>query len=388
MPFKTRRTVVAAAAEAAEGVAETLTTAHMTVLPYDPGFAADLAKYARTPARPFLGQLAKLTGRQVASLNVGAEVKGSGSVTTPPAWDVWLRACGFLRSAVSTIAIGAVTGGPYTPGELFTDGGSKIGRVVGDVKTGDALMYYVHVSGAAFANTDVLTGQSSAAFSTATAGPTSAQGYEWMPASAATDHISATCALDRDGRRKLMVGSRGNLVLTGTLGEPLSFGFAMQGVYGSVTDQALSTPTFETTRPFVFQGMDVTAQAFAAKIGQLSIDMGNDVQPRAYVAADVPKGVKSFRINGRAASGSFDPEAELVATHDFWGKCVDDTAEGSLHFEVGSGVGQVIKIACPRIQYEAPSEGDRAGDEVDNITFGVIDEDVNNGDTELQIAMV
>jgi hypothetical protein len=386
MPFKTRRSEVAAAIESVEGTAETLVAADATVLPYDPGYAREITKHVRQPARSSLGQLKKLAGRQVASLNVAAEIKGSGSKTTPPAWDVWLQLCGFARADVTTIAIGAVTGGPYTPGELFTDGGTKVGRVVGDVKTGDALMFYVHVSGAAFAASDVLTGQSSAAFATASAGPTSSQGYEWIPIS--TGIPSGTLAMYRDGRRKGMVGARGNFVMTATLGEAIRFGFAMQGVYDPVIDAALLGPTFETTRPYVFQGMDVTAQGFAAKLGQLTFDMGNDLQPRAYVAADVPYGVKSYRINGRAPTGSMDPEAELVATEDFWGKASDDDATGSLHFEVGSGTGQVIKIACPRIEYDDVSEGERGGDEVDNVAFSSIDETVNNADTDFQIAMV
>ena len=383
MSLKTRLSQVAAKIESAEGTAETLTASEATLLPYDPSFAADIAKFARTPARSVYTPLDKVTGRQLASLGVRTELKGSGDVTTAPAWGVWAQLCGMTESVVKTVAIGAVSGGPFLPGELVSNG-SDVGRVVGAVAA--TPLYYVLVSGSAFANTDNLTGATSGATATCSADSLDDKGFEYLTRSGG--EVSGTVALFRDGRRKLMVGARGNAQVTGVLGEPLFLTLAMQGVYGSVADVALlASIAYESVVPPSFLGVDVTVQGYAAKLRNLSIDLGNELTPDEYVGSDAPKGAKSVLIIGRTPTATMDPQAVLVATHDFWGKVVSG-AGGYLYTQVGSSAGNTIKVAAPRVQYDTVAEQENAGVEVDAVNMSLTTNDLAATDNALQLAMV
>lgn len=167
-----RRAVVAAKAEAAEGTAETLTVAEAGVLVYAPKFDVDFDKFDRDPARNTLSHLAHLVGKQAAKLGFRTELKGSGTVATAPAWGPHLLGCGFQESRVSSVAIGAVTSGPFLPGETITQTTSgATGRVVGECATGASVILFVPISGEMKSGL-LITGGTSGA--TATTGATGA----------------------------------------------------------------------------------------------------------------------------------------------------------------------------------------------------------------------
>ena len=375
---------IALKVESTEGTAETLAAADADLAIMDPAFSPNIEHNPREVVRQYLSNLAQVTGKRFGGISFGVEMKGSGSIATVPSWDEALRCAGFGRSTVERINIGAVTGGPFTPGEIITGGTSgATARVVGQVLTGAASIPYVVVSGV-LVTAELLTGGTSGATATSSSGPTASQGFVWEPLSAAVP--SCTVGFYNDGLRKLLVGCRSTFTAEMVNGGIAKFGFDFQGVYGGVTDLAVLGPTYETAIPEAFLSANLALQdAFSPHFTSLNVDMANDVQIRE--TANNANGGISAKIVDRDPSASIDPEATLVADHDWYGKVLSG-ATGHVHCEVGSTVGTRLIIAMPRVQYQSPSEGDRAGIQTLGLTLRMVSESINTGDDELQIAMI
>ena len=108
-------------------------------------------------------------------------LRGPGDLTTDPAIvDLWESAL-FDSDEAFTIAIGAITTGPYVVGEVITGGTSNAtGLVLQQTATGTSSLPYMTLSGT-FQTAEVITGGTSAATSTSSAGPI-AGGYAFRPA--------------------------------------------------------------------------------------------------------------------------------------------------------------------------------------------------------------
>jgi hypothetical protein len=379
----TRKAQIAVEEEGAEGTAETLVDADAGMLVYDPTFSPEVAMFARDPARSSLTPLEDVVGKQLARIGWRTELKGSGAVATVPAFDDAIRACGFARATVSTIAIGAVTGGPFLPGETVTGAPSGgTGRVVGEVRTGTTPLPYVVLTGV-LASGDTLTGGTSGATATASAGPQASKGFEYRPSSSSV--ISATVGLYTDGVRQLVKGARGTVRLEARIGEPVFLLFDFQGVYGGTTDTALLAPTYESTVPVAFLNVAGSVGGLAAVFGSLSIDVGNDLSDRE--SARETTGAVSVKITARNPRATIDPEMELVATHDFCGRLLAGTT-GRLYSELPAAAGQKVVIGCPRIQYSQVGRGDRNRILVAEVECKLVSAGVSSGDDEIQIGVL
>ena len=377
-----RQAIVAGKIEVTEGTAETLAGTD-ALLVYDVAFTPDVATFERTPARSTLSKLPSVRGVKLGTLTFRTELKGSGSVGTAPEWDEFLQGCGFAKAAVSSIAIGAVTGGPFQAGETITGGTSSgTGRVVGDVATGASVVTYVPVSGT-LQSGEVLTGGTSGATATTSGSPTASQGFEFKPASSSVP--SLTLALFLDGIRHLLVGARGNVTFSAVVGEPGFMEFTFTGVYSSTTDVAMPTATYDTTVPPVFLGVGLSFHGFSPVFTTLEFDLGNTVEPRRN--ANDSLGAKSAIITGRSPTATVDPELDLVANFDFFGK-LRDGSQGRFACSMGSTAGNKVTVASPKCQIDGLAGGDRNGIATASLTLNLATSTVNTGDDELQIGVL
>lgn len=381
-PLLMRKAQIAIEEESVEGTAETLVAADAGIRVYEPSFTANIDRFKRTPARTTLSQLAAVVGKQVGEFSFKTELKGSGAVGTIPSFDDALRACGFARSVVESIAVGAVSGGPYVPGETITGGTSgATGRVVGE---GAATPINFVVLSGTFASGEVITGGTSGATSTSSATPTAAQGFEYLPVSSSVP--SATIGYYLDGVRKLLFGARGSVSIEATNGEPVFLSFSFQGVYGGVADVALlSGVTFETTVPPAFLNVGASVHGLSAVFGAMTLDIANTIAIRE--SANATLGVLSAFISGREPTGSIDPEMAIVADHDFYGKLASG-ATGRLFAEIGSAAGNKVTLGCPLVQYAGVGEGDRDGLALATLDLDLISASPDTGDDELQIGLL
>ena len=382
MPILKRKTQVALALESVEGTAETLTDADAGMLVYDPDFSTDFSRFERDPARDTLSKLASVMGRRLGSISWRTELKGSGDVTVEPAFDAALKASGFAVLPVSSVAIGAVTGGPFVAGEKITNGSGFEGFVQGSVEDGDASFFFVTTAGT-LGNGDTVTGGSSGATATTSGAPTDDQGFSYHPVSAGVP--SATVAIYQDGLKKQLIGARGTVVVSNVSGEPSFLEFSFTGVYDAVTDEPMLSPTYEPTIPPVFLSVDFYVQGGSGCFASLSIDVANTLTPRDCARAD--GGAISVFVTDRNPAGSIDPEMELVADNDFYGKLADGTP-ASLSASWGDVPGNTILLSGPYVIEGDVGDGERDGIAVADLALEFRTPGVDTGDDELFIAVI
>lgn len=347
--------------ESTEGVAETLAAADADMLVYDPSYNPDTSFFDRRPARGSMSALAGLPGIKTTKYGGKVEVRGSGSAGTAPSWGKLLRIAGLKQTATKTIAVGAITGGPYAHNETITGGTSTAtGRVVGNHYTGDALICYVVLTGT-FQSGEVITGGTSGATSSSTAVPAT-RGFVYDPTSTESEIVSATAGLMDDGVQKLAIGSRATIKFSAKSGEPGFFEFEIMGTQENWTDVALfSSVPYETTIPPVFFSAQFTLGTYTtAKIESLSWDMGNSIVPRSDVNA--AGGIASFRLTDRLLKGQIDPELTSVAAFDWHSKFRNGTTQKLIwRFSAGATAGLTVQMIIPEAQFRALGDGDRSG---------------------------
>lgn len=205
----------------------------------------------------------------------------------------------------------------------------------------------------------------------------------YAPKSAIADVPTLTLATYRDGVRKAIKGARGNVKYSAKSGEPGVLEFEFIGVYDAVTDAAILTPSgVETTVPQSLLSAAFSIASFAAFVSQISFDMANVLERRGDI--NTASGFISTLLTGREPKGSFDPEDELVATHDFYGRWLAGTT-GALTWKHGATAGNICTFTAPAVQYTKIGEGDRNGIATLATDFLMARSDAA-GDDELSIA--
>lgn len=204
----------------------------------------------------------------------------------------------------------------------------------------------------------------------------------YTPESALANIPTMTIATYRDGLSKLMKGARGNLKYSAKAGEPGLFELEFVGVDVDVTDVAMPTPSgVESTIPFPLLSANFSIAAFQAFISQLQFDLGNTLERRGDI--NQSSGFISTLLTDREPKGSFDPEDELVATHDFYGRWKNNTT-GILTWKHGTVAGNIITFNVPKAQYTKIAESDRNGIATLNSDF-LMQRNSTAGDDELSI---
>ena len=377
-----RRRQLAVKVEAQEGVAESVTADDAKLLVYDPKASFDVEMFERNPARRSFSPLGKIPGKRPAGLSYRLEMRGSGSINTLPEWAKVFAASGFEASALKSINIGAITGGPYLHAEFITGGTSgAVGLVVIKTLNGTSSMYFVPVSGT-FQSGETITGASSGATSVISSVPASA-GFVLHPVS---DEIpSVTQGLYEDGVRKLIKGSRGKAKLNFKSGEPVMADFEFQGVEAGVTDEPLmESIAHETAKPPVFLNALFSVDGFSARIEAMDLDLANTLVSRDDV--NDARGILSFAITGRNYQGSFNPEMVKAIEHDFHSKMFSGS-EMAVDFTVGSVAGNKFRFYIPRAQYVKVEDEERDGLQLAKCSFS-LNGSLDPGDDELAILIL
>jgi len=181
----------------------------------------------------------------------------------------------------------------------------------------------------------------------------------YAPTSTLANITTLTIALYKDGLRKALKGCRGNVKYSAKVGEPGVLEFEFVGVYDAVTDVAMLTPSgVETTVPVPLMSAVFSVAGFSAFCSQIAFDMSNTLEPRTDMNAVA--GYISTLLTNREPKGSFDPEDELVATHDFYGRWLANTT-GALTWKHAGSAGNICTFTAPACQYTKIAENDRNG---------------------------
>lgn len=214
-------------------------------------------------------------------------------------------------------------------------------------------------------------------------GETITPGTSVVYAPISEDIPSLTIALYRDGVKKQLRGARGTVKYSGKDGEPGMLEFMFRGVYDGVTDAPILNGTgIETTLPPALLAAEFEVQGFAAKIAAISWDMANVLAMRQDI--NQASGFISCMLTGRNPKGSMDPEMEVVATHDWYGKWLNNTT-GELTYKHNGGAGNTITMTAPACQYIKVAEGSRDGVETLGLDFALV-RSAEDGDDELTLS--
>lgn len=205
----------------------------------------------------------------------------------------------------------------------------------------------------------------------------------YAPISALANIPTLTLATYRDGLKKTLKGARGNVKYSAQSGKFGELEFEFLGVYQEVIDATILTPSgVETTIPPVLLSANFSIASFAAFVSQIAFDMANTLELRGDINS--ASGFISTLLTKRYPKGSFDPEDELVATHDFYGRWLANTT-GALTWKHGATAGNICTLTAPTVQYTDISESDRNGIATLGIDF-LMARNNEAGDDELSIA--
>ena len=267
--------------------------------------------------------------------------------------------------------ISAATGTSYGVGD-------RSGRVIGDVGYDDAEIFYVKAGATNVpANTEKVVGSISTNYGTAD-GVGAAAGCAWFPVSDGALGGEAYTSLSMrfvignqtstTGTALTAVGCRGNVEFVFVAGDRVLMNFTFTGRLKGYEEGVTFTPTAEGRPiPPAFVGADMTIQestygasSAAAVSGQifnsLTINMGNEMVVRENV--EVASGYASCYITGRMPTMTWNPDAVLAGTYDYWERfLVGDMSRMKL--AVGSTSGNKFQFKMPAVQFSGISEGNR-----------------------------
>jgi len=172
-------------------------------------------------------------------------------------------------------------------------------------------------------------------------------------------HESGTFYAYKDGFLYKMTGCRGDADMANAVGENGFISFTITGHCTGVIDTALPTPTVDQVDPPSIVGLSVAIGGYAPVLSKYDFKLGNKIiTPPDANASD---GYGEIRITGRETLGSLDPEAVLVATHDFEAKWRAGTNMALTSGMIGGTQYNRFKYDHPAAYYKELSEGDRDG---------------------------
>lgn len=178
---------------------------------------------------------------------------------------------------------------------------------------------------------------------------------EYGPVSASAE--AASLYFNMDGVNHVLVGARGTVSLSIVPKQIPKFRFTMTGLLGPIADTPL--PTVVLTgykKPLVASKANTTfsLHGLAPVMENLSLDLGNQVEPRMLV------GSESIEIVDRKVSGTTVFEAVALGVKD-WFAIARSSTVGALLATHGTLAGNIVEIAAPAVQIGKPTYGNSQG---------------------------
>lgn len=169
-----------------------------------------------------------------------------------------------------------------------------------------------------------------------------------------------------DGTRKILAGCMGSFQIVCPTGKMAYIDWTFQGVWQTMTDTSLLSPTYPTASPLKYTSATTTYDSVALCVENVTFDAGNNVimRPCAGTAA----GFVSALVTDRTPTITADPEATLVATQDRYGDLLSN-AEAEFTITLDGANTSTIEISAPKAQYTNVQEADRNAMVTDALTF-------------------
>jgi hypothetical protein len=381
-----RRAVVQGIIETAYGDATPVGT-NDGILVAEPMYTLDPNLLERDIATPDLSPEANIVGRLLAEMTFRTEMRSNGkshlgTLVDAPMISRLFRACGYaITASPASSMYGVFDHGVHINPATWVTGGSLTNTAV--------ICYFLEVTTAGVSGVAQVTvtsetlGEGTAAAAITTATPISlgtsggtitptftgslALGQKWtvwaLPPGLRMDPISDDfesihLVMNKDGVVHSMPGSFGTFEITAEAGNYASIAWTFRGKYTNPVDLALPTPLYERTLPAQVELARLRIDSFYAIVQQVTYTQNNEISIRPDVSS--PQGYIGTRITSRNPEGGINPEAELVATQDFWGKFAASDRM-SYQMRVGTLDGNTVWTFAPGVQYTGMTYADREG---------------------------
>ncbi len=169
---------------------------------------------------------------------------------------------------------------------------------------------------------------------------------------------SLTMVLNMDGVQHKMLGSFGTFTVNAEAGDYARIEWEFQGTFEDPTDMPMPICNYEKSLPSQVELARLRIDSDYTIVNAFSYTQNNDIQIRPDVSSK--EGYVGTRIVSRSPEGGIDPEAELVANHDFWGK-MGKAERMSFQMRVGTDRGNTVWFLAPSVQYTGLTYQDRNG---------------------------
>ena len=318
---------------------------------------ADLEYEERNVVRAYLGQQEQLVVTAKSRLAYECEIAGSGTAGVAPAWGPLVRACGFSETilaaahsgtaqagAASTITLAAgasASDDAYRGMRIKTTGGTGSGQAR-VISTYNGTTKVATVSEAWTTPPDVTTTYS-------------------IDAQVAYQRISSafesvTEYFNMDGKRHILLGSRGTMGLRLNARRVPFFAFDFLSLYAAPSDTALPTDVFTAwKKPLPVNNANssgFTLHSYAGKLYGLELDVGSGLVYRNIV------GTEDVQITDYGATGKVTIEDPTQAQKDYFA-AVTGVTLGALNLLHGTTAGNQVHIHAPAAQLTNPAFEDR-----------------------------
>lgn len=193
---------------------------------------------------------------------------------------------------------------------------------------------------------------------------------EYKPRSTGLE--SATTYVYLDGLLYKMLGCRGSRNAVTRAGGLLFYEYTIEGTYEAPTDTAIVLPTGEPTDQFpifVSSAFQIGTENYAAPFQNININLNNTITPR-YDSTKAD-GIAAINLVDRNPSGSFDPEAALVATFGWYTKWKAKTLS-DMTFQIGTVQYKRVKFDMPQVTFDTITPGDRNSLAIFTVPFKIV----------------
>jgi hypothetical protein len=376
--FLVRAQQIARKIEVTRGVAETLTAAEVKLKPFQSELSrnAEPIRFTNDEVSDDIGQAADFVSAVAGNINYGCSFKTSGTVGTPAAVGVELRACGCQERLVQGITIGAITGGDtiFLAGETYSAAaGAKTGIIEQTISGAGTLRYYI-LTGTALAAADVVT---SGGDSATTSGSNALQSVRYNPRSTLHENATIQAGIKNDAgtasedRLFRLAGALGNATIKYAALDAVRIGFEFKGATVFAGAGAMLTGyTYETSSPPKWINSTCQINGVGVSPSSVEINFGNTVElepePTTIGGTD---GFEFARILSREPTITIDPYSIPHAILDDLGLL---TAGTEVAFQLTTGTTpNIIEFSCTKAQIRENTAAARTGRETRNITLHV-----------------
>lgn len=377
-----KRKVILAGVETTYGQDPGLTAAANAIMVESVSLAYEGANMvARPVVKASLGQKQQIHAGALLKASISVEVKGSGAAGTAPEIAPLLRACALGETVSAGVSV------TYAPASsslasvtlyLYLDGMRwKIHGAVGTctlrMEAGQKIMADFELTGHG-----MCTGTAQSATATTLVIASTSSSTDDVYNTQTINIVSGTGA----GQSRTISDYTGSTkTCTVTAWSPTPDNTSVYEIVGGPTDTAMVSPTYDSTAPVALKGVPLTVGSYAGVITSLELSMGNQIATPGSLRS--PNGYAQVLVVGREPSGSFNPEATLVATKDWENEWFSGQQQAIDTGLIGSTAGNRVRLQVPYAYYREISQSDRDGVFTYDVGFAAAE---SSGDDEISLA--